>query len=889
LQAWSQTDKWAAHMHWLRELMSSLRFLFGQRQEERRLKDELQFHLQRQIEQNLAAGMLPQEARYAALRLFGGVQQITEECRDMRRVNYIENFLQDVRYGVRQLGRSSGFTAVAVITLALGIGANTAIFSVVDGVLLRSLPYAAPDQLVSAAQFTVPRGFFVAVRERSRTMDIAAYSYDAGINLSGRGEAVRLLRGKVSVSLFELLGVNAALGRVFRRNEERDEVVILSHALWEQRFGSDPRIIGRWITLDEVSRQVVGVMPASFSLPWSQAQLWMPLDLDPAKLWGDFEIRMIGRLHPGVSISLAQAELRALIPGVDSLMPWRMPERWGHDAQVIPLVSYTVSDVRSKLLILLGAVGLVLLIACANVVNLVLGKTAGRRREIAVRAALGADRSRIVWQLLTESVLLALGGGAVGLAIGFKGTAFLKMLLPANTPRLASVAIDWRVLIFTASLVILTGVVFGLAPALTASRLNLEQELKANAERTGVGTRQRLVSSALVVTEVALAVVVVVGAGLLARSLWALTQRDTGIQPEHLLTAHINQIGSRCRGGCVNFYNDLMQRASGLPGVQSVAAAEAVPGGGVYPTALSVEGHPDSVKGAHPLQAWSFVVTPGYVRTMGIPLLRGRDLTDADRAGSQEVVLLSASAARQFWPGQEPIGKRVKLSWRDNWRVVVGVVGDVREYGLANNPEWGGGAVGDIYFPYAQGTLDPGWPPAMTMLVRSQRDPVQLAESLRTVVSRLDANVPVSEVRTMNGVLSGSVAEPRSTAWLFLSFAMLALALGTIGVYSVVSYSVVERIHEIGVRMALGALKRDVLTMVLKEGMRLTVLGVAIGLMTALTAGQVISTLLYGVKSHDPLTLLAVSAVIPGVAFLACYVPARRATKFDPMVALRYE
>jgi predicted permease len=876
-------------MRWIRKLPLRIRSLFQKNRVEQELTEELRFHLERLIEEKLAKGMTAAGARYAALRELGVMEQIKEECRDMRRVNYIESFLQDARYGLRQLWRTPGFTAVVVITLALGIGANTAIFSVVDGVLLRPLPYAEPDRLVSAVQFSIPRGFFVAVRDRSRTMDLAAYSYDAGTNLSGHGDAVRLLRSKVSVGLFQLLGVNAALGRVFRNDEEREEVVILSHALWEEKFGSDPRIIGRWLSLDDVSRQVVGVMPASFSLPWSEAQLWMPLDLDPAKLWGDFEIRMIGRLRPGVSIPQAQAELSALIPGVDRLMPWRMPDRWGYDAQVISLASYTVGDVRSKLLILLGAVGLVLLIACANVVNLLLGKAAGRRREIAIRAALGAGRWRILRQLLTESVLLALGGGAMGLVMAFQGIGFLRILLPANTPRLTNVAMDWRVLIFTATLAILTGVLFGLAPALSASRLNLEQQLKASAERTGVGRRQRLLSSALVVTEVALAVVVVVGAGLLARSLWALTHRDAGLQPEHLLTAHIEQIDSRCRGGCMNFYNDLIQRVSGLPGVQSVAAAEAVPGSGVYPTALSVEGHPDSVNGAHPLQAWEFVVTPDYLRTMGIPLLRGRDFTDADRAGSQEVVLLSASAARRFWPGQDVIGKRIKLSWRDDWRVVVGVVGDVREYGLANNPEWGGGTVGDVYFPYAQGTLDPGWPAAMTLLARCQRDPVQLAEDLRTVVSSVDANVPVSEVKTMGSVLSGSVAEPRSTTWLFLSFAVLALSLGTVGVYSVISYSVVERFHEIGVRVALGALKRNILKMILQEGMGLAVAGVVLGMIGALAASRVISSLLYGVKSHDLLTFLGVSVLIPSIALAACYVPARRATKVDPMVALRYE
>jgi putative ABC transport system permease protein len=803
-----------------------------------------------------------------------------------------EHVVQDIRYGCRMLMRNPGFNAVAVLTLALGVGANTAIFSLVDGVLLRPLPYSEPDRLVSAVQFAVPKGFFLATRDKSRAMDIAAYTYDAGINLSGYGEAVRLKRSKVSVNLFQLLGASAALGRTFQEGEDSPgsaEVVILSHTLWEERFDGDPRIIGKWISLDDVSREVVGVMPVGFSLPWSEAQLWLPIELDPAKLWGDFEYRMIGRLRAGVTISQAQAELKAMIPGVVRLMPWRMPDRWGYGAQVLPLAAYTVGDVRSKLLILLGAVGLILLIACANVANLLLAGAAGRRREVAVRVALGAGRWRIVRQLLTESLLLALGGGALGLAMAFQGLSFLKALLPTSTPRLADVTIDWRVLLFTASLIVLVGVLFGLAPAASASRLDLEQELKAGPKRIGAGPRQRKLSSALVVAEVASGVVVAVGAGLLARSLWALSQRDPGLQPQHLLTAHVDQIGSRCQGGCMNFYNHLMARVSGLPGVRSVAAAEAIPGSSVFPTALSVEDHPDSVNGTHPLQAWEFVVTPDYFLTMGIPLLRGRDFSQADRPGSQEVVMLSAAAARRFWPGQDPIGKRVKLSWRKDWRVVVGVVGDVREYGLANSPEWGGSTVGDVYFPYAQGTLDPGWPAAMTLLVRVQRNPLVIAGNLRAALSNVDRTVPISEVRTMKRVLSASVAEPRSTAWLFLSFALLALTLGTVGVYSVISYSVIERFHEIGVRVALGALKEDVLKLVLKEGMGLAVIGLALGLVTALAARRILSSLLYGVTPRDPVAFLTVSILVLGIALAACYITAHRATTVDPIVALRNE
>jgi predicted permease len=879
-------------MRLFRELGRRLLMLLRRRQFAADLDEEMRLHRELREREQIERGLSPKEAHYAAQRRFGNDLVLREESRDVWGWNWLEHLMQDIRYGARMLAKNPGFTAVAVLTLALGIGANASIFSLVDGVLLRALPYSEPDRLVSAVQFAIPKGFFVAVRDRSRAMDVAAYTYDAGINLSGHGEAVRLKRSKVSVNLFQLLDANAALGRTFQKGEDSPgspDVVILSHALWEERFGSDRGIIGRWISFDDVSRQVVGVMPPGFSLPWSNAQLWMPIDLDPAKLWGNFEYRMIGRLRAGVTISQAQAELRTMVPGVDRLMPWKMPDRWSYDAQVLPLASYTAGDVRSKLLILLGAVGLVLLIACANVANLLLGRAVGRRREIAVRAALGAGRWRIVRQLLTESLLVALGGGALGLAMAFQGLAFLKTLLPANTPRLADVTIDWCVLLFTASLIILTGVLFGLAPALSASRLNLEQELKANPERTAAGRRQRKVSSALVVAEVALAVVVVVGAGLLARSLWVLNQRDPGLQREHLLTAHVDQIGSRCKGGCVNFYNTLVRRVSALPGVGSVAAADVVPGAGVSTAPLSVEGHPESLNGSHPIQSWLFLVTPGYLRTMGIPLLRGRDFTDADRAGSQEVVLLSATAARRFWPGQDPIGRLVKLSWRDDWRVVVGVVGDVREYGLANNPEWGGSTVGDVYFPYAQGTLDPGWPAAMTLLVRAKGDPQLIAGNLRAVVSTVDPSVPVSEVRTMERVLSDSVADPRSTAWLFLSFAALALALGTVGVYSVISYSVVERFHEIGVRLTLGALKRDVLKMVLKEGMGLAVIGLVLGLVAALGASRVMSGLLYGVTPRYPVTFLAVSMLMLVVALGACYIPARRATIVDPMVALRYE
>jgi putative ABC transport system permease protein len=878
-----------------------LRSLFRKRRVEQELSDELRFHLEKLMEEKVVRGMTSAEARYAALRELGGVEQIKEECRDMRRVNYIENFLQDVRYGLRQLRRSPGFTAVVVLTLALGIGANTAIFSLVNGILLNPLPYSEPDRLVSAWEAPASPGLLEALRRQGHTMDLSAYTYVSGFNLTGE-TPLRLDGSTVSANLFSLLGIRPELGRVFRPGEDhpgQDQVVILSHSFWQSRFGGSPGVMGRWIQIDGVNREIVGVMPASFQLPSDATELWVPMHLDPSSIgpyWGLWSYQLVGRLKPGVSIAQAEAEVELLRPQILKLFPWRMPDDWGQGRHVAPWQQQMVGDVRSKLLILLGAVALILLIACANVANLMLARASARQREVAVRGALGASRWRIVRQLLTESVLLGIGGGALGLVSAVGGLGALKLLLPADTPRLAAVGIDARVLGFTALVALLTGLVFGLAPAVRASKLDLEQSLKGDTARSGMGVGRRRLSSILVVGEMALAMMLVAAAGLLIRTLWRLTQINTGLDGSHVLTVRVTPNGNWCQGEnfqrCQEFYRQVLDRLRALPAVQDGAAVNSIPlGGRVYPLPLAIEDHP-LPPGYDPFQAWQFTITPGYLHTLGISLLQGRTFTDADfgkrsrleQLGSP-VVLVSAATARRFWPGQDPIGKRVRISWQKPWRTVVGVVGDVREYSVA--PKWAEGTIGDIYFPYYAGVESS--PPDMTLVVRTRGLPAQVARDVRAVVASVNPDVPLSEVRTMDDILSASISTPRSTMWLFTGFALLALVLGAVGVYGVLSFSVAERTREIGIRMALGAVRSDILRAVLGDGIKLAAFGIAAGLAGSLALARLLSGLLYGIGPRDPVTLAAVGLLLAAVALLASFIPARRATKVDPMVALRYE
>ena len=879
----------------LRQLVLKLAALFRRDTLDGELNDEISCHLELAIEENLRAGMSPGEARRRALVQFGGTQQALESAREERGLPWLETLLQDLRYGARMLRKFPGFTLVCVLTLALGIGANTAIFSLVDSILLRPLPFPEPQNLVSLTG-TYPKGAFVALRGQVKSLDVAAYYEGYEFNLTHQGEPVRLSGTLVSADFFMVLGVRPELGRYFHPGEDRagdDNYVVLSHSLWQQRFGGDPSVVGRAIELEGVSRQVLGVMPADFRFPSSKTQVWIPLHDDPRDTiayWaGDF-MPLIGRMHPGANLGQARSEVRLFQSGVFALFPWPMPKAWNADISVVELKHEMVGDVRTRLVLLLGAVGLILLIACVNVANLALSRAGTREKEVALRLAIGADRRRIIRQLLTESVLLALLGGLLGLLLATQGLQLLKLALPAGTPRLEEAHIDWRVLFFSGALSILTGLLFGIAPALQSSSSDLAGTLKSVARGAAAAVSHRL-RGALAVAEIALAVLLVVAAGLLIRSFWSLSHVDPGFRTVRLLTARVTPNESFCSDAqrCISFYDQLLQRMEAGPGVTSAALVNTLPlGGRVAKRALDIENQvvPPGENG--PL-FWMDVITPGYFDVMKIPVVAGREFTSADAAGDPPVVMVSASTARRFWPGQDVVGAHIRLSSEQEWRTVVGVVADVRAYDMQRSvPDW---INGTIYLPYnKRATLEGGRVPSdMSLVVQTGFEESQVQDTIRRCILSLGDEVPISEVKPMQSVLSESMSSSASTTGLFVAFASLALILGAIGIYGVLSFLVSTRIREFGIRMALGATARDLLWLVLKEGAIFSILGIALGLASAFVITRLLASELYGVSPADPFTFLAAGFLMTFVTLLACYIPTRRAMRVDPMVALRYE
>jgi predicted permease len=807
----------------------------------------------------------------------------------------METFFQDVHYGLRMLRKSPGFTVVAVLTLALGIGANTAIFSLVDGILLVPLPYSRPEQLVSVTG-TYPRGAFVAMREQVHTMDVAAYAEGHDFNLTGLGEPVRLAGTLVSAEMFSVLGAQPEVGRTFYPGEDtagQDNYVVLSHTLWQQRFGSDPSIVGRAIAIEGASRQVVGVMPADFRFPSPKTQIWLPLHNDPRDTlgyWATDYMPVVGRLRPGATLSQAHAEIRMFQSHVGELFPWHMPAEWNADVGVVQLRNGMVADVRTRLFMLLGAVALILMIACANVANLLLSRTAAREKEIGIRSALGAGRIRIARQLLTESVVLAAVGGLAGLGFAWAGLFLLKFTLPADTPRLLDVHMDWRVLAFTGGLSLFTGVVFGLAPALQSSRGALAESLKSGGRGAAISVSQRL-RSALAVAEVGFAALLIIAAGLLIRSFWALSHVDPGFRPEHVITARVTPNESFCSdaGRCQAFYRSLLDQVQASPGVSSAALVNTLPlGGRVTKRSVDIEDYVASPGQASPL-FWMDAVTPTYFHALDISLLSGRSFTDGEMSGNPAVAIVSAETARRFLPGRNAIGQHIKLLDETNWRTIVGVAPDVRAYDLKRTvPDW---IKGTVYVPYSPTSTseDRRVPAEMTIVVRTSSDETQVEAMLRRIVAGLNHDVPIGEVKTMSAVVSEAVATPASTTSLFVAFAALALVLGMVGIYGVLAFLVSKRTREIGIRIALGAQRRDVLWLVLREGAKFAVIGITLGLVGASVVTRWLSSELYGVSAADPLTYAAVAVMMGVVTMLACYVPARRAMRVDPLVALRYE
>jgi len=807
----------------------------------------------------------------------------------------METLWQDIRYGLRMLLKNPGFTAVAVLTLALGIGANTAIFSLVDGILLRPLPFSKPSELVSVTG-TYPKGGFVAMREQVKSLDVASYFEGHEFNLTGQGEPVRLMGTLVSAEFFLVLGARPELGRPFYPGEDRagqNNYVILSHALWQERFASAPSIVGRSIEVEGVSRQVVGVMPASFRFPSSKTQVWIPLDNDPRDTiayWaGDF-MPIIGRLRPGTGLPQARAEIRLFQTRVFSLFPWTMPADWNADVSVVELRNGMVADVRDRLLLLLGAVVLILLIVCVNVANLALSRAATREKEIAVRAAMGAERRRVIRQLLTESVLLALFGGLLGILLATEALHLLKSVLPADTPRLLDTHIDWRVLAFTAGLAVLTGILFGLAPALESSRAAIAGTLNAAGRAAATSISHRL-RSALAIAEVGLAVLLVIAAGLLIRSFWALSHVDPGFRAGRLVTARITPNQSFCSDAqrCVSFYNELLTRVRAVPGITSADLVNTLPlGGRVAKRTVEIAGQELPSGDPSPL-LWMDVVTPDYFHLMNIPVTAGRAFHSADATGKTPVVIVTASTAKRYWPSGNALGSHVRFSRDPEWRTVVGIVPDVRAYDLQNSvPDY---IKGTIYVPYSpNATVEGGVVPSdMTVVIQASLDESQIQDVLRRTTAALNAEVPVSEIKLMSSVVSESVSAPASTTLLFVAFAGLALVLGIIGIYGVLSFLVSRRTREVGIRLALGAQKRDILWLVMKDGLRFAGIGVSLGLISAFALSRLLASQLYGVSPADPVTFATVAAIMFLVTLLACYIPTRRAMRVDPMVALRYE
>jgi len=883
--------------------MNSIARIFKRRRLYEDLSEEIHGHLDEKTNELIDNGMPAEQAALVARREFGNVTVIEERGRETWHWVWLEALLADVHYGVRSLRKNPGFTFVVILTLALGIGANSAIFSLVNAVLLRPLPFAKPDRVVSLSRNNYyPQAGFVEMRTTLRTMDVAAYLEGWGdarvdFNLTGEGEPERLYGAAVSAELFSLLGVLPERGRVFAPGEDqpgKHREVILSYPLWEHKFKADPNVIGRQITLAGTSYEVVGVMPAHFQFPSSKTEVWVPLNLDPRanSYWDGPWVPVIGRLRDGVSIESARAEVELFQRRLLPMFPWKMPPDTWKAVSVIPLRQVIVGDVQSKLLILLGAIALVLLIACANVANLLLARATTRQREMAVRATLGAGRWRICRQLLTESILLGIGGSAAGLALAYFAISWLKAILPADDiPRLASVSIDFRVLLFTAAIGVLTGVLFGLVPALELSKVDLSGSLKTGSKN--VATSTHWLRTCLAISEIAFAVVLVTAAGLMVKSLWQLVHVDPGFSPESVVSGRITPDQAFCNdfSRCQSFYNTVVDRMRAVPGVRGAALVNALPlNGRVGFIAADFEGYPEEHDQKLSPLLFDSVITPDYLPVMQIPLLEGRGFVDSDTGGQAEpVALITASTARKFWPGQDPVGKHIKPAWEKQWRRIVGVVADVHEDSLSSTlPSWINGA---IYEPYSTHAVLIDRHPAteMTLVVRGTTDATSLGVALRGVVRDLDPQVPVTELQTLRNVVSKSLSVSRSIMALFAVFAALAVLLGAVGVYGVISYSVAMRTPEIGVRIALGAKPRDIQRLVLGQGARIATFGVALGVAGALLATRLMTALLYGVTATDPTTFVAVTILLTFIAVIACYVPARRAARLDPLVALRYE
>ena len=882
-------------MPFVPRLDSLRRRLFDRERLDRDLADELDAYLEMLVEAKVAEGLGPAEARRAALIELGGMDQVKESVREVRVGHFLGTVWQDMRYGVRTLVKSPAFTVVAVLSLALGIGANTAIFSVVNGILLRPLPYPEAERVVAVwhtppqdsfpgmKRFSVSPGNYLDWKEQSRAFEqMAVYGY-AGFNLSAGSEPVPVTGAAVSSDFFSVLRTQALRGRTFAPDEEqigRDQVVILGHGLWQRSFGADPNLVGRTVNLDSRAYTVVGIMPPGFEFP-AEAEMWVPLawTAEDRQLREIHDYLVVGRLKQDATLGQAQAELSTISVRLEQQYP-EANKGWG--AVVIPLQEDLVGDVRPALLVLFSAVGFVLLIACANVANLMLARGANRGKEIALRIALGATRGRIVRQLLSESVLLAVVGGLLGLLLAGWGAQVLVQLSAGSLPNSEEVGVDAWALGFTLLVSLVAGVLAGVAPALQFSKNELAETLKQGTGRSAAGSVRQRTRKALVVCEVALSLILLVGAGLMIRSFWKLQNVDPGFDVSNTLTLSVGLPSTRYPEPQqqLAFHDRVLEEIRSLPGIVAAGSTTTIPltgGGSKQP--FTVEGRPAPPVSEQPLVQTRYV-SPDYFRAMGIPLKQGRPIEERDREGAPQVVVISEAMARRFWPGENPVGKRLTASFHEKLgpREIVGVVGDVKSNGLDEE------AASTMYLPFRQSPR-----PWITFVARTATDPRDFFKPLSKAVYAVDSGQALSSMRTMERVLTESLSGRRFNVRLLMTFAGLALALAAVGVYGVMNYSVMLRRRELGIRIALGARGLDVLRLVLGQGLALTLVGVGVGIAGAYALTRLMESLLYGVTATDFLTYCSVSGVIVLVGLLASFLPARRATKVDPMIALRSE
>jgi len=889
----------------LRIFFHRLLGLFLKRKLERELEEEIRSHLEIQIEDNLRQGMSPEDARRAAQIRFGGVEQVKEAYRDKSRLGWIETLWQDLRYGARILWTNPGFTLTAMLTLALGIGANTVIFSIINAVWLRPLPYPDPDRLIVVRETKLPEtddsqvspAAFLAWQKQNTVFAPLEAITVRFFNLTDEINPERV-RGMPSTHGFlPMVGVRLMIGRYFLPEEDRpghNRVVIIGYNLWQRRFGGDLNILGQTITLDDQLYTVIGVMAPTTGLRFEDTDVWTPLAItaEQAQQYDSRYLFPCGRLKPGVTLEEARMEMSLIASNLAKQYP---DSNTGWNVRLLSLLDYAANHTKAQLALMVSAVAFVLLIACANVANLLMARAAARQKEIVIRAALGAGRWRIVRQLLTESLLLALAGGVVGAALANWGVKILMAtsMMGDYHLRVIDLSLDGRMLAFNLAVVLLTGCIVGIVPALQASRPNMNEMLKDAGRGSTSGRRQQFMRNALVVIEVAMSVTLLIGAGLMIRSFINLQQVDPGFNPDNVRTIAFSLSKEKYRGKDQQaaFYTQLIERVAALPGVQVAGAACAVPftdgwwgdfeeGLKLLNQGFRIEGRASYDLGQEP-HAYYSSVSPDYFKAIGIPLLRGRHFTARDTKGAPRVAIINNKMAKQFFPDEDPIGKRILLTNGDEvYREIVGVAGDVKSDGLDRETP------AQIYEPYLQQPF-----PFMTLVLRANGDPSGLNEAIRAEILKLDREQPVVGIM----MLDQSVRNWRSTRWLrslgllLGIFAAVAVGLAAVGLYGVMSYVVTRRTQEIGLRMALGAQPSDALMLIMRHGARLTFCGAAVGLLGAWAMMRLLASGLYGVSATDPLTFMGVSLLLISVALLACYLPARRATKVDPIVALRSE